>query len=120
MTVGARELDARLPGRGITLSRVLVAAETLEELAREGPLREDLARDVRPELRRLSRWALRRGGYDKVDELLAVSDRLRGIFGPLPREDAAAAALRAHVALVRGEDREAEVPELAQIGRAHV
>ncbi|WP_289017627.1 glycosyltransferase [uncultured Ornithinimicrobium sp.] len=114
MTIGARELDTRLPGHRITLSRVLEPSAKLEELAAGGPLQEDLARDVRPELRRLSRWALRRGGFDKVDELLAVSDRLRGIFGSRQREDAAAAALRAHVALVRGEDREAEVPELAR------
>lgn len=103
LAVGARELDGRLPGGRITLSRVLAPAERLVELGGPGPLREDLARDVRPELRRLSRWALRRGRLDKVDALLAVVDLLDTIFPPAPREADAVAALRAHVALVRDE-----------------
>lgn len=114
LAVGARELDARLPGRRITLSRVLAPAEKLYELAGSGPLREDLARDVRPELRRLARWALRRGGFDKVDSLLAVTDLLGARFGPDAREDGAVAALRAHVALVRDEEPGTSVVDLVR------
>ncbi|QFG70017.1 glycosyltransferase [Ornithinimicrobium pratense] len=112
LSVGAVELDGRLPAQRITLSRVLAPAEKLTELAEAAPLRRDLARDVRPELRRLSRWALRRGRFDRVDSLLAITDLLRGMFGPDGREDAAVAALRAHVALVRDEDPGAPVVEL--------
>ncbi|WP_131106294.1 glycosyltransferase [Ornithinimicrobium sufpigmenti] len=119
LSVGARELDARLPGHRITLSRVLAPAEQLYELAESGPLRQDLARDVRPELRRLARWALRRGGFDKVDSLLAIADLLRDRFGPDPREDSAVAALRAHVALVRDEELPAPVVDLVRAVLAH-
>lgn len=114
LVVAARELDERLPNGRITLSRVLSPAEKLRELAASGALREDLARDVRAELRRLSRWALRRGGFDRVDSLLATSDLLDGLFGPDRREDAATAALRAHVALVREEDPGVDVVEAAR------
>lgn len=114
LAVGARELDARLPGHRITLSRVLAPAEKLYELAESGSLRQDLARDVRPELRRLARWALRRGGFDKVDSLLAVTDLLLDRFGPDVREDCAVAALRAHVALVRDEEPGSPVVDLVR------
>lgn len=119
LTVGARLLDSRLPGGTIALSRVLVSAQTLREVASEGPLRADLAREIRPELRRLSRWALRRGSFDQVLALLDVSDQIvRPLLGPDPLEDDASAALRAHVALVRQEHAdptlEAGVPELAR------
>ena len=114
LMVHAREQDERAPGQRLTISQVTVPAEKLLELARTGPLREDLARDLRPQLRRLSRHTLRRGRFHLVETLLSAIDLLEDIYGPLEREDAATAALRAHVALVRDEQVETPIVDLVR------
>lgn len=113
LVVGARELDARLPDGKISFSLVTVPARTLVDLAQEGPLRTDLSRDVRPELRRIARYALRRGSLERTLDLLSAVEMLGDIHGPAPREEAASAAMRAHIDLVEGRRPEREITELA-------
>ncbi len=114
----ARALDALPDSQPRQLSGVLVPARRLLEAREERGISAADARiqpssDIRPELRRLARWALRRGRLSEAQELIDATSLLTPYFAEKHDVDAPLRVLQAHLDLVHGRDPEGEVVDLA-------
>ncbi|MGO0575851.1 hypothetical protein [Ornithinimicrobium panacihumi] len=110
---GLRELDALAPNANRPLSKVLPHIAALLGDAGEGgtqlPTRMFEPEDVASELRRLARWALRRGKFPALRSIIAMGEEILARSGGSRIESDAFAALTAHAELVEGS-RSAEEP----------